>query len=535
MLRDKFRKLTGHSYILSTPKQSHKLRLINDIQKPTSYNQQLTTNNQPPTTFTFLNQPHTFKKNIDWNFNNYGKLWAYNLNYFDYLLQKDIAKEQGLRLIYAFINQIEDNRQGLEPYPLSLRGMNWIKFLSQHTIEDAKIDASLYAQYQILLDNIEYHLLGNHLMENGCSLLFGAFYFKDEALLKAAKTILKEQLDEQILADGGHFERSTMYHLIILERLMDCYNLIANNSLPFQLPKLKEKLQKKVELMLGWMEQLTVGSTSPRLRGAGSGQEAEGPELPLLNDAAPGISAPVDELIDYAGRLGLRAKKVKLSESGYRTFKNTHFELICDVGNIGPDYIPGHAHCDTLSFVLYCKGLPAITDPGISTYENNKQRRLERSTAFHNTVEFDGKEQSEIWGAFRVGRRAKIHDVCEQKDENGAFFLSACHDGYQKWGVKHKRGWMIENDGKRIIIKDQLIGNEEKQGILNLHFHKHWTGKIAYKNGEIILANLTISFENASSVKLTEHNASNGYNSYIPMMKAKIIFADNLTTFIDFR
>src|SRR5699024_9499842 len=130
------------------------------------------------------NQPHTFRDSIDWNYNKYGKLWAYNLNYFDYLQQSDITKEQGLELIHDFIDQIEDNREGLEPYPISLRGINWIVFLSRHGVEDAGIDASLYAQYQILLDNLEYHVDGNHLLENGCSLLFGACYFQDDQLWK---------------------------------------------------------------------------------------------------------------------------------------------------------------------------------------------------------------------------------------------------------------------------------------------------------------------------------------------------------------
>ena len=79
-----------------------------------------------------------------------------------------MTKEQGLELIRKFISQISDNREGLEPYPISLRGINWIKFLTIHDISDKEIDFSLYAQYQILLDNLEYHLLGNHLLENGC-------------------------------------------------------------------------------------------------------------------------------------------------------------------------------------------------------------------------------------------------------------------------------------------------------------------------------------------------------------------------------
>ena len=52
--------------------------------------------------FTFLNISHFFSEKINWNFNQFGKLWTYNLNYFDFLNQENISKENGLRLIQDF-------------------------------------------------------------------------------------------------------------------------------------------------------------------------------------------------------------------------------------------------------------------------------------------------------------------------------------------------------------------------------------------------------------------------------------------------
>ena len=164
--------------------------------------------------FTILNLSKKFNYKIDWNFSEYGKLWTYNLTYFEYLKVKE-----DVNLIYDFIENIESVKDGLEPFPISLRGINWIKFLTKHEIKDEKIDDSLYAQYYILLNNLEYHLLGNHLLENGFSLLFGAYYFQDENLHKKAKDILEKELNEQILYDGAHFELSPMYHQLMLFRL----------------------------------------------------------------------------------------------------------------------------------------------------------------------------------------------------------------------------------------------------------------------------------------------------------------------------
>ena len=73
-------------------------------------------------------------------------------------------------------------------------------------------------------------MLGNHLLENAFSLLFGAYYFQDEKLYNKSKDLLISELNEQVLKDGAHFELSPMYHQIILLRLLDSIQLIKLNS-----------------------------------------------------------------------------------------------------------------------------------------------------------------------------------------------------------------------------------------------------------------------------------------------------------------
>ena len=193
--------------------------------------------------FEFLNLKKEFSE-INWNYSTNGKLWTYNLNYFDFLNQENISKEEGLKLIRNYVSKYSELKDGLEPYPISLRGINWIKFLSRYYIREKNINKVLYNDYLRLVDNLEYHLLANHLLENGFSLLFGAYYFQDEKVYKKAKNILREQLEEQILADGGHYELSPMYHQIILHRVLDCINLVENNSWKDKelFPLLKRKL-----------------------------------------------------------------------------------------------------------------------------------------------------------------------------------------------------------------------------------------------------------------------------------------------------
>ncbi len=105
-----------------------------------------------------------------------------------------------------------------------------------------KTNTFLYRDYCHLLDHQEYHLLGNHLLENGYSLLFGALYFKEKKFEDAARRILTRELKEQVLDDGAHFELSPMYHQIILCRVLDTYNLLENNTHSF--PEIHSLLEK---------------------------------------------------------------------------------------------------------------------------------------------------------------------------------------------------------------------------------------------------------------------------------------------------
>ena len=139
--------------------------------------------------------------------------------------------------------------------------------------------------------------------------------------------------------------------------------------------------------------------------------------------------------------------------------------MIMDVGNIGPDYIPGHAHSDTFNFELYIDGKPFIVDTGLSTYETNSRRTLERSTASHNTVEIDGVDQSEVWGGFRVANRAYVIEIEESDD-----FIRATHDGYQKkLDALHQREFLFEDNKIKII--DTISSEKKHNAIARLHFY----------------------------------------------------------------
>lgn len=459
--------------------------------------------------FTFLNKEKSFSDTIDWNFADHGKLWTYNLNYFDFLTQEGMSKEVGFSLIKQYILESTSLKDGLEPYPISLRGINWIKFLSENTIQEQEIDQCLYEHYYTLLKNREYHLLGNHLLENGFSLFFGAYYFKEKALLKAATTILTNELNEQLLQDGAHFELSPMYHQIILNRLLDCINLSKNNS--WSEFKDHAFLSTCASNMLAWLETMTY----------------QNGDIPMLNDSAWGIAPSSNQLFDYAKRLEIKWTPGTLTDSGYRKWIGENFEFLMDVGAIGPDYIPGHAHADTFNFELYYKGKPFIVDTGISTYEKNQLRQDERSTFEHNTVVVDGENSSRIWGGFRVAERARITKL--EESENS---IIGEHNGYKKKNILHQRTFSREK--KHLIIADKLIGKTPNSAVAYLHFHPS-VMNIKEEDLKLNFPDLGISIEFEAdylSLEKIEYAYCIGFNKTEKAIAYKITFQTHLKTIL---
>lgn len=459
-------------------------------------------------TFLFLNISKDFGDAIDWNYAEFGKLWTFNLNYFDFLNQEKITANQGIYLIQNFIDNNVYLLDGKEAYTISLRTMNWVKFLSENNVKEDTINKNLYQHCQLLYKNLEYHLLGNHLLENGFALLFAGYYFKDEVFYKKGEAIIKEQLEEQILKDGAHFELSPMYHQIMLHRTLDCIFLLQQNV--WKENTLLNFLNNKAQQMLAWLETITYNNGN----------------IPMVNDAAYGIAPTSLEIFKYAKEIGLNwTKNAILSDSGYRVYSNKKATLFVDVGNIQPSYQPAHSHADTFSFELYVNNNPLIVDTGTSTYEKNKKRQQERATEAHNTVKIGHLEQTTVWGGFRVAKRAKV--IALKENENG---VEATHNGYSNIGVNHTRCFNMSDT--KITITDTLSVKPPFTSVAFLHFHPtikelEIVDKVVFLKNEAI--KLTFSGE-IITIEKESYSFAAGFNKVEKALKLKIRFNQNIET-----
>ncbi|WP_422184426.1 heparinase II/III family protein [Aquirufa ecclesiirivi] len=402
--------------------------------------------------FTFLSETNSLSS-LGWDHPQVSKLWRYNLHYFDFinssLAEEESRAEKELELIHQWIDENAFGKgTAWEPYPSSLRIINWIKWHWRTKSLTDKALISLWNQVRYLGDRPEYHLLGNHLFINAKALIFAGVFFEGKeakAFLDQGIQIIQEELDEQFLADGAHFELSPMYHALGLEDLLEI-RVVGHSKVP---DSILDKIDDKIRVGLTWLKQMSYSNG----------------ELAHFNDCANDIAPSLGQLESMASSLGLNPCKMEknaptglLEASGFFVFESKEFKMIADVGEIGPSYLPGHAHADSLSFELALQGERVIVNSGTSLYGLSQERLRQRSTCAHSTVEINGENSSEVWSGFRVARRASPFDL--KWNQDGTDFTLACsHTGYQRFSkdIIHRRIWT--KDGSNLTIKDLVFGH----------------------------------------------------------------------------
>lgn len=412
----------------------------------------------PPHTFTLLNDTREVTDASGWNAEGVPKLWLYNLHYFDDLRRADATRFRAdhARLVERWIAENPPGvGNGWEPYPLSLRIVNWIRwFQAGAEPKPAWLD-NLAAQVRYLSRRVEHHLLGNHLFANLKALVFAGCFFagpEAEGWLARALPLVRRELSEQVLGDGAHFELSPMYHALILEDLLDLIAIgeaFGPSSVAAHVPAWRATASR----MQGWLDSVV---------------HPDG-RIPFFNDSAFGIAPEPSDLSAYATCLGIAANEASREDrpSGYFRLARGPAAVLFDAARVGPDYLPGHAHADTLSFELSWGAQRVICNSGCSRYGTDEVRQWERSTAAHATVEIDGEDSSEVWGGFRVARRAYPRGLLFGGDR-----IACAHDGYRRLSGQpvHRRELRVASDGTVSWI-DTVTGQGEHRLIGRIPLH----------------------------------------------------------------
>lgn len=415
-----------------------------------------------PGQFLYLNETGDLA-DLGWDNPAKSKLWRYNQHYFDDLNAEGAATRRDWHqdLIARWI---ADNApaagSGWEPYPTSLRIVNWVKYARSGQALTPDAIQSLAIQTRWLTRRVEWHLLGNHLFANAKALIFAAMFFEgDEAdsWWHLGQSILMRELPEQFLPDGAQFELTPMYHALGLEDLLDLINILTSAGQGRRTAPLLQALRDRIPGLQHWLACLS---------------HPDG-QISFFNDAAFGIAPETADLNDYATRLGFAPGAAPmglrhLRDSGFVRMANDQALVLADLAPVGPSYLPGHAHADSLSFELSVFGQRVFVNSGTSVYGTDAERLRQRGTRAHNTVCVAGQDSSEVWGGFRVARRAHVTGI-QTETQAGLQKTQGSHDGFRRLpgGPDHHRSWHLAQTS--LTVSDQLSANISAEAIYLLH------------------------------------------------------------------
>ncbi len=349
-------------------------------------------------------------------------------------------------------------------------------------------------QVEVLRQRLEYHLLGNHLFANAKALIFAGVYFSGERAqqwLDKGLAILDREIEEQFLSDGGHFELSPMYHATLLWDLIELVELVdctGNAALRNREPTWREYVARG----LTWLASMCHGDG----------------EIGFFNDAAFGIAPAPAQVYAYARRLGFTVSTIyrpaagevrlmRMASSGYARIDWTDAQALIDIARVGPDYLPGHAHADTLSFEWSLHRQRVLVNSGTSQYGVDAERERQRGTPAHNTVAIGTENSSEVWAGFRVGRRAHPFDLTAAIDAADEVRLACAHDGYRRLAGQpvHRREWLART--RELRVTDTLTARACEA---MAYFHLHPDVQAAVDNQAVLLqlkdgTRVTLRFE----------------------------------------
>jgi hypothetical protein len=379
---------------------------------------------------------------------------------------------------------------GWEPYPTCLRLVHWSKAAMALAGDPGWQDfsrrflaPSLRQQANYLTVNLEEDLGNNHLLANYRALAWMGLLFprwpESARWRETGLQGLWAEMRRQVLADGVHDERSVSYHTLVLQDLLEIWNLcvVAKQPVP-------EDVVPTLENMLRFLEGMRAPDGSfPMLNDTVPGYPADprsallagrflmgGPECGLGNQ--PGeVSLGAGQDPFFFGRFpagkewaGLPALSV-FPHAGYCVLRpEADHWLYFDAGPMGPHHLPGHGHADALSFLLFAGGRWRIVDPGVFSYHDRTWRDTFRSTPVHNTVAVDAADQCVFWGPFRVAYPPRV-----RLGEWGENYVTGEHDGYRRLTdpVSHRRTIRLTGPGEWEVL-DLFSGRGTHDFLFNL-------------------------------------------------------------------
>jgi len=258
-------------------------------------------------------------------------------------------------------------------------------------------------------------------------------------MIKSVTRLLTDELERQVLPDGGHASRNPGALVELLLDLLPLRQAFAARNVP---PP--AALNNAIDRMMPML----------RFFRHGDGNFA------LFNGMGPTRSDLVSTVLAYDDARGQPVANAP--HSGYQRVQVGDALLIADAGRPPPMPLSYEAHAGCLSFELSSRNHRIVVNCGLPATSRETWRHVARASAAHSTVVFNdtsscrfltSESLKPLLGAPILSGPADVQ-VSRQERDNG-MTLRLSHDGYaSRFGVVHQRMLRLSSDGRRLDGED---------------------------------------------------------------------------------
>jgi uncharacterized heparinase superfamily protein len=391
------------------------------------------------------------------------KEWRVAFNGFAWLGDLAALGPAAAPVARAFVQRWIEENQRFEAlaWRLDVMGRRLASWLGEPVLVDAGEDPaargrlcwSVAKQARHLASVLPAGLCGERVLSAVKGLVYAGLALGGESLLQAGLKQLKLALPRQLLADGGHAERSPAVQLSVLRDLVDIRAALeaAGHEPPAELAR-------------------AIAAMAPALRMFQSGDGG----LALFNDSDEGPAGAVDLVL-----LRADAKAPALAsapQSGFERLAAGASMLLVDAGRPAGPGFDSHAHAGTLGFEFSHGRERLIVNCGAQE-SGGDWRLAQRSTAAHSTLSVDDTNSSLLLEDGEGIARRPANVTATREEAEGNSWLDLSHDGYRpRFGLVHHRRLYLSADGTDLRGQDRLEsagGKRSSAGRFALRFHLH--------------------------------------------------------------
>ena len=298
--------------------------------------------------------------------------------------------------------------------------------------------------------------------------------------LRAATRNLSEELDRQILPDGGHISRNPMVVLEILADLLPLRQTYANQA------------ETPPAALMGAIDRML-----PALRFF---RHQDG-SLARFNGMGVTIHDRVVAILRHDDAAG--SPLLHAPYSGYERLSMDDVTVIADTGATPPVAVSGAAHAGCLSFEMSSGRQHFIVNAGIDTFGAVEFRPLARATAAHSTATVNDTSSarfsysprvSDMLGSPLIGGPQNV--PCQRIDDRERQGFVAHHDGYAaRFGILHERQMVLTGNGNALYGRDRFLHpgggpiRNDGRDFIAVRFHVHPDVIVGHdERGQLVLA-----------------------------------------------